>query len=330
MRLRPPCELTLEQPVKREDKGLGGLVSRMVVNLRGAPIKECVHIGRFTHHQRLVRRELAKRFHDDPLIKTVDVRLERARQHVSIGHCHVHNREKRPERASRRTRFPRRDALWAIKALRDKQLPLFAAADASENGFVQEIVERPMRLKPMKEGREVIEDYGHVDLSLRQHPVAFLRSSSPPARWFPAVRSMASGKAAMFGSLGSAKCVMFITIDDETGIANLIVWPRMFEENRRLVMGARLLGIYGQVQREGEAVHVIVKELVNLSDILDTLTQRDERWRTRSAGGEGEGAGAFANASISAVSLMTSPMRCAVRACSSFLAICRSLRAFRS
>lgn len=66
----------------------------------------------------------------------------------------------------------------------------------------------------------------------------------------------------------------------------------MLEENRRLVMGARLLGIYGQVQREGEAVHVIVKKLVNLSDILDTLTQRDERLRTRSAGGEGEGAGA--------------------------------------
>ncbi|WP_257551711.1 OB-fold nucleic acid binding domain-containing protein [Sphingopyxis sp. DBS4] len=78
---------------------------------------------------------------------------------------------------------------------------------------------------------------------------------------------------------GSAKGVMFITIDDETGIANLIVWPRMFEENRRLVMGARLLGIYGQVQREGEAVHVIVKKLVNLSDILDTLTQRDGSFR---------------------------------------------------
>src|SRR3546814_7532284 len=62
----------------------------------------------------------------------------------------------------------------------------------------------------------------------------------------------------------SAKGVMFITIENETGIANLIVWPRMFEENRRVVMGARLLGIYGQVQREGEVVHVIVKKLMNL------------------------------------------------------------------
>src|SRR3546814_1627805 len=78
---------------------------------------------------------------------------------------------------------------------------------------------------------------------------------------------------------GSAKGVMFITIEDETGIANLIVWPRMFEENRRVVMGARLLGIYGQVQREGEVVHVIVKKLMNLSDVLDTLTQRDASFR---------------------------------------------------
>src|SRR3546814_17670816 len=78
----------------------------------------------------------------------------------------------------------------------------------------------------------------------------------------------------------SAKGVMFITIENETGIANLIVWPRMFEENRRVVMGARLLGIYGQVQREGEVVHVIVKKLMNLSDVLDTLTQRDASFRS--------------------------------------------------
>ena len=62
----------------------------------------------------------------------------------------------------------------------------------------------------------------------------------------------------------------------------------MFEENRRVVMGARLLGIYGQVQREGEVVHVIVKKLVNLSDVLDTLTQRDASFRL--ARGRADGA----------------------------------------
>src|SRR3546814_12461210 len=84
---------------------------------------------------------------------------------------------------------------------------------------------------------------------------------------------------------------MFITIEDETGIANLIVWPRMFEENRRVVMGARLLGIYGQVQREGEVVHVIVKKLMNLSDVLDTLTQPDASFRRALGRADGEMAG---------------------------------------
>src|SRR3546814_10124908 len=79
-------------------------------------------------------------------------------------------------------RLARRDALWAIKALRDEQLPLFAAADARENGFVHEIVEQPVRLKPMQEGREVVEDYGHVGLTLRQDPVAFMRRDRKSTR----------------------------------------------------------------------------------------------------------------------------------------------------
>jgi len=185
-------------------------------------------------------------------------------------------------------RLARRDALWAIKALRDEQLPLFAAADARENGFVHEIVEPPVLLKPMQEGREVVEDYGHVGLTLRQHPVAFLRSELTARKMIPCntLDGIRDGRYVWLAGLilvrqrpGSAKGVMFITIEDETGIANLIVWPRMFEANRRVVMGARLLGIYGQVQREGEVVHVIVKKLVNLSDILDTLAQRDGSFR---------------------------------------------------
>jgi len=75
---------------------------------------------------------------------------------------------------------------------------------------------------------------------------------------------------------GSAKGVMFITIEDESGIANLIIWPRMFEQNRRIVMGARMLGLYGQVQREGEVVHVIAKKLIDLSPLLGSLGQRGE------------------------------------------------------
>ncbi len=177
----------------------------------------------------------------------------------------------------------RRDALWAIKALRNEQLPLFAAADARENGFVHEIVEQPVALRPMSEGREVVEDYGHVGLTLRQHPVSFFREELLRQKMVPCsnLDSMKDGRYIWLAGLvlvrqrpGSAKGVMFITIEDETGIANLIVWPSMFEQNRRIVMGARMIGLYGQVQREGEVVHVIVKKLVDLSALLSSLSEK--------------------------------------------------------
>ncbi len=72
----------------------------------------------------------------------------------------------------------RRDALWAIKPLRDTALPLFAAADAREGGSQPEVIEPQVRLRPMAEGREVVEDYGHIGLTLRRHPVAFLRDGA--------------------------------------------------------------------------------------------------------------------------------------------------------
>lgn len=180
-------------------------------------------------------------------------------------------------------RIARREALWAIKALRDEQLPLFAAADARENGFAHEIVEQPVVLRPMSEGREVVEDYGHVGLTLRQHPVSFLREELSRQEMVPcsALDRTKDGRYIWLAGLvlvrqrpGSAKGVMFITIEDETGIANLIVWPNMFEQNRRIVMGARMLGLYGQVQREGEVVHIIAKKLVDLSPLLSSLSGR--------------------------------------------------------
>ena len=69
----------------------------------------------------------------------------------------------------------RREALWAIKALRDETLPLFAAPSAREQAIVPEVREEPIALKPMTAGRQVVEDYGHVGLTLREHPVSFLR-----------------------------------------------------------------------------------------------------------------------------------------------------------
>ena len=193
-------------------------------------------------------------------------------------------------------RLARREALWAIKALRDEQLPLFAAAEAREAGFIHEIVEQPIVLKAMTEGREVVEDYGNVGLTLRRHPVTFLREELAAQKVLPcaSLEATRDGRYISLAGLvlvrqrpGSAKGVLFITIEDETGIANLIVWPRMFEANRRIVMGARMLGIEGQVQREGEVIHVIARKLTDLTPMLSSVGSRGEAFPLPFGRGDG-------------------------------------------
>jgi error-prone DNA polymerase len=74
---------------------------------------------------------------------------------------------------------------------------------------------------------------------------------------------------------GSAKGIMFITIEDETGVANLIVWPSLFEERRRVILAAGMMGIDGRVQREGEVIHVIVQKAEDLTEMLRGVAQRE-------------------------------------------------------
>jgi error-prone DNA polymerase len=124
----------------------------------------------------------------------------------------------------------RREALWAIKALRDQPLPLFAAAAAREEALVPEIVETTVPLRSMSKGREVIEDYGHIGLSLRQHPLAFLRAELTAGKTISCeeLQRTKDGRYVTVAGLvrqrpGSAKGVMFITIEDEGANANLII-----------------------------------------------------------------------------------------------------------
>jgi error-prone DNA polymerase len=78
---------------------------------------------------------------------------------------------------------------------------------------------------------------------------------------------------------GSAKGVMFITIEDETGPANLVVWPTLFEKRRRIVLGSSMMAINGRIQREGEVVHLLVQQLFDLSGDLVGLANRDEYFK---------------------------------------------------
>ncbi|MBY5713318.1 error-prone DNA polymerase [Rhizobium leguminosarum] len=178
----------------------------------------------------------------------------------------------------------RRDALWAIKALRDEPLPLFAAASEREQKAVAEQQEPEVILRQMTEGHNVIEDYAHTGLTLRQHPMAFLRKDLEARRIVTCADAMNAqdGRFMMIAGLvlvrqkpGSAKGVMFITLEDETGPANIVVWPTLFEKHRRIVLGSSMMGIHGKVQREGEVVHLIARQLFDLSGDLSALADRD-------------------------------------------------------
>ena len=178
----------------------------------------------------------------------------------------------------------RREALWAIKALRDAPLPLFAAAAAREATTVPEIQEPATMLRPMTAGGEVVEDYGHVGLTLRDHPVAFLRGDLHRRHIVTCTEAIrardgcwltTAGLVLVRQMPGSAKGVLFITIEDETGSANLIVWPNVFEQQRRVILGASLLAVQGRIQREGEVVHLIAHRLHDFSGLLAGLGTRE-------------------------------------------------------
>ncbi|MFC0200816.1 error-prone DNA polymerase [Paracoccus rhizosphaerae] len=175
----------------------------------------------------------------------------------------------------------RRQALWAIRGLPDADLPLFAML--RDDGPDAAGHEPAVPLRPMPAGREVVEDYSRTGLSLRRHPVAFLRDglarrrirtcaeamSSPGGRWIET-----AGLVLVRQRPGSAKGVMFITLEDETGIANLVVWPKVFEAYRRIVLGAGMIGIAGRVQRSGEIVHLVVHRITDLSADLASVGQQ--------------------------------------------------------
>ncbi|WP_312930867.1 error-prone DNA polymerase [Agrobacterium cavarae] len=178
----------------------------------------------------------------------------------------------------------RRDALWAIKALRDEPLPLFAAAAERESKAIAEQQEPEVELRQMTEGHNVVADYSHIGLTLRDHPLTFLRKDLTKRRIVTCSEAMSArdGRWMMTAGLvlvrqkpGSAKGVMFLTIEDETGAANVVVWPKLFERSRKVVLGSSMMAINGRVQREGDVVHLIAQQLFDLSGDLSRLSNRD-------------------------------------------------------
>ena len=172
----------------------------------------------------------------------------------------------------------RRQALWEVKAIASTDtLPLFDWASTRETGE-----EESVELPPMPLCEHVVNDYQTLRLSLKAHPVSFLRDRLQAAR----VRSCAELRACKDGAPvavagvvlvrqrpGSAKGVVFMTIEDETGIANAVVWPNALERFRKVVMTARLILIRGRIQRHQDIIHVVSARLEDRSDWLGELTE---------------------------------------------------------
>jgi error-prone DNA polymerase len=173
----------------------------------------------------------------------------------------------------------RRAALWAVRALDEgttpDRMPLFDVTRGQGDDVGTEVIGEPeARLPAMPPGEHVVCDYRALGLSLKAHPVSFLRDrlARDGIVSHEALERMRSGRRVSIAGLvlvrqrpGSAKGVIFATLEDETGVANAIIWPKIFERYRPIVLGARLIGVTGRLQSEDGVIHVV-------ADTVDDLT----------------------------------------------------------
>ncbi|WP_426238491.1 error-prone DNA polymerase [Pararhizobium sp. DWP1-1-3] len=178
----------------------------------------------------------------------------------------------------------RRAALWAVKSLDEKsaaeRLPLFEQAGQSDLQQEPEVI-----LPQMPQGEHVINDYRYLSLSLKAHPVSFLREdfSRQAIVTNRSLDSVRNGRMVTIAGLvlvrqrpGTAKGVIFMTLEDETGVANAIIWKNVFETYRSVVMGARLVKIRGRLQSASGVIHVVASHLEDMTPALGIL-QKEAR-----------------------------------------------------
>lgn len=184
--------------------------------------------------------------------------------------------------AFRSVGLDRRQALWDVRALHPQSaaetLPLFAAAAGEE---MRDTAEAAFELPAMPAGEHVVSDYRTLSLSLKAHPVSFLRAalgrrSVVEAGKLPELRSgrriAVAGLVLVRQRPGTAQGVIFATIEDETGTANIIVWPKIFERFRAAVLGARLIQVTGRLQSEQGVIHLVAERIEDISPMLATLS----------------------------------------------------------
>jgi error-prone DNA polymerase len=175
----------------------------------------------------------------------------------------------------------RREALWAVKGMADevgaeKTAPIIAR---------QSVKEAQVLLPFMSLPKEVAEDYRTTSLSLKRHPVEFYRGDLAAMRAVPCagLKGMKNGRRVSVGGLvlvrqrpGTAKGVVFLTLEDESGIANIVCWKDVFEAHRRLVMGASFLVVHGKVQEASDVIHVVAEDFTDLSAKLGEMRDHED------------------------------------------------------
>jgi error-prone DNA polymerase len=172
----------------------------------------------------------------------------------------------------------RRQALWEVRGLpKELPLPLFDHTAASEIGAEPELT---LPVMPLSE--HVVNDYRTLRLSLKAHPMSFLRarivsegilSCADLKRSRDGTRASVAGVVLVRQRPGSAAGVVFMTIEDETGVVNSVIWPKVLERDRKVVMGARLVVVHGRIQRHEDIIHVVAERLKDRSDWLRLLDE---------------------------------------------------------
>lgn len=172
----------------------------------------------------------------------------------------------------------RREAMWAVRGLN-------RAGDRDDLPLLRPLSFRALEpdadLPPMPPGEEVIEDYRRLKLSLRAHPVSFVRDEllargiirSEELLNYRRQRAKVAGLVLVRQRPGSASGVVFMTLEDETGVANIIVWPKVFERLRSIVIGARFIAVTGKYQNESGVVHIVAERIEDLTPLLGRLSR---------------------------------------------------------
>jgi error-prone DNA polymerase len=193
----------------------------------------------------------------------------------------------------------RRQALGEARALDRKSaaeaMPLFEAAKSEQESLVDIQTEPQVTLPKMRDSEHVVQDYRYLSLSLKAHPVSFLRprlsaikvESAQRAREAPDGRRLtAAGLVLVRQRPGTAKGVIFMTLEDETGVLNVIVWPKVFERFRSVVMGARLVKVRGRLQKAQDVVHLVADYIEDITPLLAHLEDQGIRLESLAHGDE--------------------------------------------